>query len=233
MAQEIRQRWQQRISSASTDPYHLATASGLAGPQETQSIQEHQLHEPLTFADFKMAVPEELKEQPEVVVEPSRPGLLDNWKVWIRELGDDPLGNQVFRVACLVAICFGILLLNVAVSSLQSFQSRPQPGTTLAAQTVTDFYRAVNGGAYSAAYNYLSSSWRKELSSDQFEAGFHGAEKVYCQFLSVEALSAREARVEVILNVDDGRAYQNIRCNYKMVLEEGTWKLDNRQIVGS
>lgn len=214
-------------------PYQLATASGLAGPQETQAIQEYRLNEPLTFADFKMEVPEEFRNAAPVTADEPGPGWLDNWKTWIREALEDPLGNQVFRIACLVAVCFGILLLNAGVSTFKAFQSEPRPATTQAAQTVTDFYRAINGGAYSAAYNYLSTSWRKELTSAQFEAGFIGAEKVHCQFLSVEAVSPREARVEVILNVDDGRVYQNIRCNYKMVLEEGSWKLDNRQMVRS
>lgn len=110
-------------------------------------------------------------------------------------------------------------------------QNQPISRASDAAQTVTDFYRAINGRAYGAAYRHLSNDWRRELGSERFKKGYAHAQNVRCQLLSVQSISDREAMVEVELNVDNGRGFQKIRGHYSLVLEGGTWKLDNSQLT--
>ena len=109
-------------------------------------------------------------------------------------------------------------------------QNQPVARASDAAQTITDFYRAINGRAYDAAYKQLSTDWKRQLTVQRFRDGYVRAKQVDCHLLEIQELAENVTRVDVQLVVDDGSALQTITGHYTLVLEHGSWKLDNSEL---
>lgn len=132
--------------------------------------------------------------------------------------------------AWIVGLAILVVAFQATFTDRQAWAAGEAPAlrTEDASQTVTDFYRAINGGAYAAAYQRLSTTWRKELSQERFESGLTQAQRLRWQFLNVQASEDGRARVDVIVSVDGGRKI--MEGYYDLVVENGSWKLDKAAI---
>lgn len=151
---------------------------------------------------------------------------------------------SVVTLAAVLAIFFAGLTMGITVkqaSATSDYIPAPQPpvvnaapATTLAdaATTVSDFYRSVNGGAFTAAYNRLSSAWRNELGYDQFVSGYAATEQVMCELVNVERLSETRARVQVRLQVQENGAVATYAGHYDLVQEGRAWRIDRGSLRG-
>lgn len=151
---------------------------------------------------------------------------------------------SVVTLAAVVAIFFAGLTMGITVkhaSATSEYVPAPQPpvvdvdpATSLAdaASTVSDFYRSVNGGAFTAAYNRLSSAWRSELGYEAFVSGYARTEQVMCELVNVERLSKSRARVEVRLQVLEDGAVASYAGHYDLVQEGRSWRIDRGNLRG-
>lgn len=142
--------------------------------------------------------------------------------------------RTVFSVAT-VAVLLTVFIGGIATGlSIRQAHAATKPAPTRvsdAAQAVTDFYRAVNGRAYSAAYQSLSNEWRRALSAREFEMGYLPADKVECQLMGVTALADNTAQVEVELDVYSTNGRQRVIGYYLVVREGGRWVLDGSRLT--
>ncbi|MCA9793477.1 MAG: hypothetical protein KC910_16820 [Candidatus Eremiobacteraeota bacterium] len=107
--------------------------------------------------------------------------------------------------------------------------SRHSDGARLvdAAQSVLDFHRAIDGGAYEAAYSRLSPTWREALPRGEFESGFRNLNHLETEVVGVRAVGPGQARVEVTLTATQpGGASAHLAGYYVVVFDGQTWRMD-------
>lgn len=96
-----------------------------------------------------------------------------------------------------------------------------------AAQTVLDFHRAIDGGAYEAAYDRLSPNWREALPRGEFESGFRNLDHLETQVVGVRAVGPGQARVDVSLTaLQPSGTAAHLSGYYVVVFDGRSWRMD-------
>ena len=103
-----------------------------------------------------------------------------------------------------------------------------------AAQTVRNYFAAVDAKNYRKAYNMLSSDWRSEFSYDKLSSGYATTIGQELIITSVNVQSDQRATVNFDLNATDRkngrRVYSYYRGHWDVIPEAGKLVMDNPEI---
>ncbi len=135
---------------------------------------------------------------------------------------------SVMTVAVLSVVFFSGISMGLSARQAAA-EAAPTTGPVRAvdaAQTVVDFYRAVNAEAYSAAYARLSPQWQSELSLVDFASGYAPVRHINCRVTDLQTLDSQRALVAVELDVYEAGQMKKFRGHYTVVYNGVHWSLD-------
>lgn len=133
------------------------------------------------------------------------------------------LVRGVATVTVMSAFFFVLIVMCLSVHKA-SAGTEPRPAD--AAQSVNDFYKAVNAQAYQAAYARLTPAWRDALDFRDFESGYGGIDNVYCYPGQVTFETPTSARVAVTIDKVEGEQVERLVGYYLVVHDGANWNLD-------
>ncbi len=142
---------------------------------------------------------------------------------WLYQGGKSVLRNLALHLGRLSIQTVKIALLAILVSMLRPVPIEPTgPRLADASQSVIDFHRAIDGGAYHAAYSQLTPAWQAELDFGSFKSGFHKAHRLTVESAEAIPVAGDEAYVQVALRVNQ----QMLIGHYRVRHDGRKWQLD-------
>jgi HJR/Mrr/RecB family endonuclease len=127
-----------------------------------------------------------------------------------------------------------------SVESPRNAQASASPAPSATAndvsptQTVRDFYAALNGRNFQAAWNLLSPEYQQTLDFNAWVSGYRTTQSVQLSSVSISAQDTRHATANVAIMATDitdtGAKTTEYQGTWELVLTDGPWELDKPTI---
>lgn len=148
---------------------------------------------------------------------------LSDFSKWLYQLLRSGFTRLCYQLGRLSLQVLKIAVLVVLVALLRPTPPEPAgPRLGDASQTVIDFHRAIDGGAYHAAYSQLTPAWQRELGYQEFESGFRKARRLKVESIEAVPAGTRKAYVHVSVKVDQTL----LQGHYRVHHDGYKWQLD-------
>ena len=91
--------------------------------------------------------------------------------------------------------------------------------------TVMDFYQAVARQDYGAAYNFLTASWKHELTFNSFVDGYARTKNLRIEIARVVPLGGERYQVDVTMTAQEGEQEVPYNGSYTVEKADGQWEM--------
>ncbi len=103
-----------------------------------------------------------------------------------------------------------------------------------AEQAVVDYHRAIQSGAYSAAYHRMTPTWQRQLCLQDFCDGWYGLTVSEPEIRGLRALRPGEVQISLAFLVRTPSGLEQMMSGHYVVLFDGdNWLLDRVRLVAS